>query len=230
MDGDKAELCRNFSVEQSRPSSEPEKTRTCASEEEPKAPEPAGSRTDAACASEEEVKAPELVRTPTRTQLYTKHGREGDLETPPEQETTEGATGMREQDIVYGKTISEWNQVQWEALGRLDQINTDKSSDALKYIGVYRLIKNGRIIYVGCAAAVGKKGVKGLRKLIKELQTSPDKVVEGKAGKYIGQHRAEIAVEALKITDIPDGRGVCAAGYLELYFCQRFRPTLIFLK
>ena len=114
-----------------------------------------------------------------------------------------------------GKTLLEWNRC-WECIGPLAFANTTRYNNVA---GLYRMVLNGRTVYVGRATEAMNGG---LRKRLNDYRRDNGSARKHKSGQLIYSHRNELTVYVLPVGS--SAEAVEATKKLEGLFIAKYMP------
>lgn len=115
-----------------------------------------------------------------------------------------------------GKTLLEWDR-RWESIGTLAFANTTMYNNV---VGLYRMVLNGRTVYVGRATELFNGG---LRKRLNDYRRDNGSARKHKSGQLIYNHRNELSVYVLPVGSTPEA--VEATKKLEGLFIAKYMPA-----
>ncbi|MEB1809566.1 MAG: hypothetical protein LPK26_20100 [Bacillaceae bacterium] len=97
-------------------------------------------------------------------------------------------------EMTYkGLTVSQWNQ-KWIPLGALDCLTADTLRQYNKVIGLYKMVMNGEVVYVGKAIEVANGG---FRKRIRDYGRTSNSGRTHGSGKKIHENSDQLKVSIL---------------------------------
>lgn len=119
-------------------------------------------------------------------------------------------------EILYGDyTINEWNS-RWKSIGSLRTVNLTPYN---KYVGLYRHVMGGKIMYVGRAIELNNGG---FRKRLSDYSRESDSARKHKSGRLINENLDRITTDILIVGDTQEA--VKVTQILEGQFIAKFNP------
>lgn len=120
--------------------------------------------------------------------------------------------------LIEGKTLAEWDQ-DWDL--RPDGLLTYQHG-LKELIGVYRIIENGRVIFIG----VGTAPKVGIAKRISDLIRPSPSGRRYRSGQYVYENRHKLQIEVLIVGEVGNEAAARASKALKQAMIERDRPKL----
>jgi len=117
--------------------------------------------------------------------------------------------------LIGGKSFPEW-EAQWQSIGTL---NSADLTPLNKYVGLYRAILDGEIVYIGRAIEYNNGG---LRKRLSDYTRDSSSARKHSSGQKMYSHRDQLHMEVNITGDSEEG--ATTANKLEVLFIGKYKP------